>query len=121
MVGMDNLQEKRSGWFAKGGVLTSVFAIVGASCCILPIILVNLGVSSALVSHLGIFTRLRPWLIALSLALIVAGFVFTFRGGRRPNRRTLTVLIIATLLTLCALILPYYEGDLQRWLNLTGR
>lgn len=118
---MDNPQEKRSGWLAKGGVLTSVFAVVGASCCILPIILVNIGVSSALVSHLGIFVRLRPWLIALSIAFIIAAFIFTFRGGRRPNQRTLAVLIIAAVLTLCALMLPYYEGGIQRWLNLTGR
>lgn len=114
-------EHSKSRWFARGGVLTSLMSVIGASCCILPIFLVNIGLSSALVSHLGIFARLRPWFIALSVALIAAGFIYAFRSGRRPSKRTLIVLIVAILFTVSALVLPYYEGDIQRWLNLTSR
>ncbi|MGB0906093.1 MAG: hypothetical protein ACPGVT_01270 [Maricaulaceae bacterium] len=95
--------------------------MIGASCCILPIILVNIGLSSALVSHLGVFARLRPWFIALSASQILAAFLYAFRSGQRPSKKNLSILIVAALLTICALVLPYYEGDIQRWLNLTNR
>jgi len=115
-------EKQRSGWFAKGGVLASLFAVVGASCCILPIILINLGLSSALVSHLGFFARFRHWfMVALSIMLIIGGIVYAYSGGRRPKRRTLVIFVLAAILILAAYILPYYEGDLQRWLNLTSR
>ena len=38
---------RANGWLAGGGVLGGFFAFLGASCCVLPILLVNLGVSSA--------------------------------------------------------------------------
>jgi len=68
---MNNEKSNRSGLIATGGTLTGMFAVIGASCCILPIILVNLGVS-----------------------------------------------ILAGILAVGSTILPYYEGDIQRWLNL---
>jgi len=92
--------------------------MIGASCCILPIILVNLGMSSALVSHLGVVARLRPWFMVLTVCLVIGSFIFAYRGGRRPSRRTLSLLILAGALAVGATLLPYYEGDIQRWLNL---
>lgn len=114
-------EKQKSGWFAKGGILASLFAVVGASCCILPIILINLGLSSALVSHLGFFARFRHWFMALSIMLIIGGIVYAYSGGRQPKRGTIVIFVLAAILTLGAYILPYYEGDLQRWLNLTSR
>jgi len=95
-------EKQRSGWFAKGGVLASLFAVVGASCCILPIILINLGLSSALVSHLGYFARFRHWFMALSIMLIIGGIVYAYSGGRRPKRRTLVIFVLAAILILAA-------------------
>jgi mercuric ion transport protein len=95
-----------------------MFAVIGASCCILPIILVNLGVSSALVSHLGFFARYRPWFMALTICLVIGGFIYAYRGGRKPSRRVFVFLILAGILAVGSTILPYYEGDIQRWLNL---
>lgn len=115
---MENEKPNRSGLFATSGTLTGIFAVIGASCCILPIIMVNLGVSSALVAHLGIFARLRPWFMALTICFVIGGFLYAFRGGRRPSRKTMIFLIFAGLLALGATVLPYYEGDIQRWLNL---
>jgi len=66
-------EKQKSGWFAKGGILASLFAVIGASCCILPIILINLGLSSALVSHLGFFARFRHWFILFTPILVGGG------------------------------------------------
>ena len=115
---MDNNKPNRSGLFATGGTLTGLFAVIGASCCILPIILVNLGVSSAIVSHLGFFARFRPWFMALTISLVIGGFIYAYRGGRRPSRKVLVFLILAGILAVGSTVLPYYEGNIQRWLNL---
>ncbi|MGJ8560255.1 MAG: mercuric transporter MerT family protein [Litorimonas sp.] len=115
---MQNNKKNRSGLLATGGTVSGVFAVIGASCCILPIILVNLGLSSALVSHLGVVAQLRPWFMGLTLLLVAGGFFFAFRGAQRPSRKTIGGLIFATALAVGAIILPYYEGDIQRWLNL---
>lgn len=115
---MDDEKQNRSGLFAAGGTVTGVFAFIGASCCILPIILVNLGVSSALVSHLGFFARFRPWLMVVTILLVIGGFIYAYRGGRKPSWKVLIFLVLAGILAVGATILPYYEGDIQRWLNL---
>ena len=116
---IENNPEKTPGWLAPAGTLTGLFSVVGASCCILPIILVNIGVSSALVSYLGVFALMRPVFIGLTFLLIAAGFFYAYRGGRRPTRRSLALLIFITVLALVAIILPSYEGRVQTWLHLT--
>jgi len=115
---MDNKKPNKSGLFATGGTLTGLFAMIGASCCILPIMLVNLGVSSALVSHLGFFARYRTWFMALTICLIIGAFIYAYRSGRRPSRKALVFLSLAALLAIGSMILPYYEGDIQRWMKL---
>lgn len=115
---MENKKPNKGGLFATGGTLTGIFALIGASCCILPIILVNLGVSSALVSNLGFFARFRTWFMALTICLILGSFIYAYRSGRKPSKRVLVFLSFAGLLAVGSLILPYYEGDIQRWLNL---
>lgn len=117
---MDNKKSNKNkgGLFASGGTLTGLFAMIGASCCILPLMLVNLGVSSALVSHLGFFARYRTGFMALTICLIIGAFIYTYRSGRKPSRRVLVFLTLAAILAIGSMILPYYEGDLQRWLNL---
>jgi len=81
---MENKKPNKGGLFATGGTLTGIFAFIGASCCILPIILVNLGVSSALVSNLGFFARFRTWFMALTICLILGSFIYAYRSGRKP-------------------------------------
>jgi mercuric ion transport protein len=107
-----------SGKWAGGGIFASFFAFVGASCCVLPIILVNIGVSSSLVAHLGFFARYEPIFMGLAIAMIMAGFYYAFKNGRRPPRRILILLVLATLLVLSAYILPHYEGAILRNLNM---
>ena len=109
---------RANGWLAGGGVLGGVFAFLGASCCVLPILLVNLGVSSALVANLGFFARYKNAFMIVAMLLLAGAIVFALRGGRRPKPRFWISVSVAVLLLAGAWILPSYEGELLRWLNL---
>ena len=109
---------RANGWLAGGGVLGGVFAFLGASCCVLPILLVNLGVSSALVANLGFFARYKTAFMLVAALLLAGAILFAFRGGRRPKARFWISIVVAVLLLAGAWILPSYEGDLLQWLNL---
>jgi len=67
---------------AGGGAVAGLAALIGASCCVLPILLVQLGVSTALVAQLGFFADAKPYLLPAAAVLLVVGFVVAFWGGR---------------------------------------
>lgn len=113
----ENGDQKRGGWFASGGVLASLFAFIGASCCVLPIILVNLGVSTTLVVKLGFLARNQALFQWATLALLVAATFFAFRNGR-PRMRVMVLLIIGFAFAGVAYVLPSYEREILEWLNL---
>lgn len=110
-------QRPSGGLFAGGGIVTGLAALIGASCCVLPILLVQAGVSTALVAHLGVFAQAKPYLLALTAALILAGFVAAFWGGRRPRPRILVLLIVAAILVAGAYVMPFYERELLDWVR----
>jgi len=60
------------GIFAGVGILAALGGLLGASCCLLPLALVNLGVSSAVIANLGFFASAYQW-FAGAAALLVAG------------------------------------------------
>ncbi|RIJ20144.1 hypothetical protein D1227_13945, partial [Henriciella mobilis] len=103
--------------FASGGVVASFFAFIGASCCVLPIILVNLGVSTTLVAKLGFFARNQALFQWVTLALLAAAAFFAFRNGR-PSMRVIVLLVIGFALAGVAYVLPSYEREILEWLNL---
>ena len=109
---------RANGWLVGGGLMGGVFAFLGASCCVLPILLVNLGVSSALVANLGFFARYKTAFMIVAALLLAGAIVFAFRGGRRPKARFWVSVATAVLLLAGAWILPSYEGELLQWLNL---
>ena len=105
-------------WLAGGGLLGGAFAFLGASCCVLPILLVNLGVSSALVANLGFFARYKNAFMLFAALLLASAIVFALRGDRRPKAGFWISITVAVLLLAGAWILPSYEGELLQWLNL---
>lgn len=105
------------GLFACGGVVTGLASLIGASCCVLPILLVQAGVSTALVAHLGIFAQAKPYLLALTAMLVLTGFVAAFWGGRRPRPMVVVILVIASLLVIGAYAMPQYENLLLGWVR----
>lgn len=55
---------RRDGWLAAGGVLG---AILASTCCIVPLLLVTIGVSGAWIGNL---TALEPYSIYLTIAAL---------------------------------------------------
>lgn len=113
----DTDRKTASGWLASGGLFTGLLSFVGASCCVLPIILVQAGISTTLVSRLGFFARYQSWFQIVTVLLLVAATFLAFRHGR-PRRRVIVLLVAAFVLAAGAFILPSIEGDLLQWLDL---
>ena len=108
---------RASGLFTSGGMITELAALIGASCCVLTILLVQAGLSAVLVANLDVFTRSKPHLPALTAVLILAGFVAAFWGGRWPRSLVLVLLIAAALLVVGAYVMPHYERELLDWVG----
>lgn len=83
----------------------------------LPLILVNLGVSTAIVSKLAFFARAQNYFTAIAVVLIISGFVAAFWKGRRPARLVLALLVVAAILTAASYVMPFYEGHILRWMT----
>ena len=106
-----------SGLLAGGGALSGFLAFIGASCCVLPFILVGMGVSSGVVARLGIFVQLQPWLLGGAFALIAGSFAAAYRGGRRPRPRTFAILLVGAVFVALSIALSLYETEVLQWLN----
>lgn len=62
---------RRKDWLAAGGVLG---AILASSCCVVPLVLVTLGVSGAWIGNLTALEPYKPYFAAVTATLIGAGF-----------------------------------------------
>src|SRR5215831_20368228 len=96
------------------GLAAAVAALVGASCCALPLALAWLGLAGAWIGNLGIFVAYRPYITAAAVVLIGVGWVIASR--RRATKRTIVVLALATALVGGAILVSYYEAELTRYL-----
>ena len=96
------------------GLVAAVAALVGASCCALPLALAWFGLAGAWIANLGIFVAYRPYITAAAIVLIGMGWVIASR--RRAAKRTFIVLALATILLGGAVLVSYYETELTRYL-----
>ena len=104
-------------WFAAGGVFG---ALLASSCCILPLILISLGVSGAWIGSLTALEAYKPVFIGIAAVFIAAGFWHVyFRKAEpcedgtacaRPDTARLTkaALWISTILVLLALTIDFW-------------
>lgn len=113
------LIEAKSGkrWFAAGGALG---AILASSCCILPLILISLGVSGAWIGSLTALEAYKPVFIGMAAVFIAGGFWHVhFRKAEpcedgtdcaRPDSARLTkaALWISTILVLLAATIDFW-------------
>ena len=104
------ISERATGFSATGGLLAAAAA---ASCCVVPFVLIGFGAGGAWISNLTLLAPWQPYFIALALVFLVAGFVLVWRrarsgGWRRPRRRVLGALWLATALVAAAIGFPYY-------------
>ncbi|MEK7265009.1 MAG: hypothetical protein AAB227_02820 [Pseudomonadota bacterium] len=116
---MNSEPKKRSvvGWLAGGGLLSGLGALMGASCCVLPVLLVQIGVSTALVAQLGVLASAKTYLLAITALLIAGGFASAFWGGRRPRPRVVLMLGGAAVLVALSIALPHIEPQLLHWIR----
>ena len=95
---------------ASGVLVSGLAALIGASCCVLPLVLINFGLGGAWLANLAFFVDAKPYFLAASIISIVLAFIAAFWGGRSPSRKTLAILGVATALTGAAYVMPWYEG-----------
>lgn len=110
---------KKQGWFAAGGL---VGAILASSCCIVPLVLVTLGVSGAWIGNLTALEPYKPYFAGAALVLIGLGFRQVYFKSKpacvegsycaRPQSALLTrfLLWFATVLVLLALTVNWWAG-----------
>ncbi|MEQ9643660.1 MAG: hypothetical protein RIM84_26820 [Alphaproteobacteria bacterium] len=96
------------------GLAATGAALLGVSCCALPLALSLVGLGGAWLAHLAIFVTVGPYLLAGASIAVIAGWWVAFH--RRPNQLGLAALGIATIgLTLAGLI-RLYELELNHYL-----
>lgn len=96
------------------GLVAAIAALAGASCCALPLLLMWLGASGALIANLGPFVAYRQYVTAFAIAVVAIGWFLVLR--RRTSGRTLIVTLIASALLGAALLVAQYEVELTRYL-----
>jgi len=100
--------------FSRIGLVTALAALVGASCCALPLVLAWLGLAGAWVANIEIFVAYRAYTTATAAILVGLGWGIAIR--RRAANRTFAVLALATVLLVGAVLVSYYETALTRYL-----
>ena len=74
------MADRKKGWFAAGGV---VGAILASTCCIVPLVLLMLGVSGAWIGNLTALEPFRPIFAGVALVFISLGFRQVYFKARR--------------------------------------
>ena len=105
------------GWFAAGGIIGAVLA---SSCCIIPLVLLLLGVSGAWIGNLTALEPFKPYFAAVALVFIGLGFWHVYFRTQpkcsdeaycarpRSSMLTKTALWIATALITMALTIDWW-------------
>jgi mercuric ion transport protein len=113
----ESAADRRKGWLAAGGVIG---AILASSCCILPLVLVTLGVSGAWIGNLTVLEPYKPLFVALTAVFVGLGFWHVYFRAKpacadgsycaRPesSRLTKTALWIATVLIVLAATINWW-------------
>ena len=115
------MNKEKTGWAMIGAV---VAAVAASLCCILPVIAVVLGISGFAASQF--FEQWRPYLLAVTFALLGVGFYLAYRPRReacevgsvceRPSfvRWNRAILWMVTALVVVLAAFPYYSGRVAR-------
>lgn len=115
----DKLEPPKNGGFIAGSsLLSGLAAFIGASCCVLPLILVNIGVSTAIVGKLAFFARTQQYFLGAAVILLSTALMAAFWDKRKPSKGLVVTLVVAAVFIAAAYIMPFYEGHLLRLINL---
>jgi len=97
---------------SQAGLVAAIAALIGASCCALPLALAWAGLAGAWIANLGVFVVYRPYIIGVALVVIGLGWVIALQ--RKASRRTLAILGLASVLLATAVLVAHYEQELAR-------
>ena len=97
---------------SQAGLIAAIAALIGASCCALPLALAWAGLAGVWIANLGIFVVYRPYITGAALVVIGLGWAIALK--RKASRRTLAVLGLASVLMVIAVVVARYEQDLAR-------
>lgn len=75
------LKGGRKNWAATGGLIG---ALLASSCCVLPLVLVSLGVTGTWIGTLTVLEPYKPWFIAVAIALFGYGFWHVYFRKSEP-------------------------------------
>jgi mercuric ion transport protein len=96
------------------GLVAAIAALVGASCCVLPLTLAAVGVGGAWIAQLAVFVTYQWYILTVAMVLIMISWIVAFVRG--SSRRAKLVLAISTALVAAAFVLPIYEDDIAQQL-----
>lgn len=122
MASIDEQEQARSA-DRRGGLLAGASvlgAVVASSCCIVPLVLVTLGISGAWIGTLTALEPYRPFFVAATVALLGLGFWHVYFRRRKAcapgsycanpvaERVTKAALWLATILVLLAATVNFW-------------
>lgn len=112
-----SVRSLRNGRLAAASGLLAALGVV-SSCCLLPLVLLSLGVGGAWAGNLSALTAYRPIFAAVAVPLLGYGYYCAYRSKTcsvdeacdkpRPNRVTKVALWIATALFALGLVFDGY-------------
>jgi mercuric ion transport protein len=97
---------------AAGGI---VGALAASSCCILPLVLLSLGVSGVWIGNFTQLAPYQPYFLAATVGFLSYGYWLVYRSSKLscasrdacalplPNRLVKTALVVATVLVVAVL------------------
>ncbi len=109
--------QSRSKWLAAAGISG---ALMASSCCVVPLLLVTLGISGAWIGNLTALEPYKPYLLSITFLLLGLGFWYVYFKPKkeceegsycaRPFSARITkfALWIATLLAILSATVNYW-------------
>lgn len=96
--------------------LATVFALLSATCCVLPIGLSIIGIGGAWLTIFAPFTEYRTLILVAVAAVVGFAWVRLIRRHRcgQVKKSALILTVIATIALMVSASAPYWEGDATR-------
>ena len=101
------------------GLVAGLGALVGASCCVLPLLLAITGVGGSWVAGIGALTPYQPYLLGMAALCVGIGWIIALR--RQARMRVVVMLGLATVLVIGSVLTAIYERPLTEYLFVIWR
>ncbi|MBL4670558.1 MAG: hypothetical protein JKY30_15040 [Flavobacteriales bacterium] len=98
-----------------GGVIGSFAALLSASCCVLPLLLIQAGVATGLVAQLSWFASHKDQIFAVSVIALLVSMGLSLTNGN-ASRKLMIWWVIAIVVLAAAYFSPSYETDIKQWI-----